>query len=147
MEMRNTLKKYALKWQQDKKWSWSAIYETGERLLAWKESENIPGIFEKPPRMITATIDDGIGQGLKMIHLFSELAGIEVIRLGLMQTPEAIIAACVDQQPDFLGMTVLQFSSEEILQDINARIPEKTRIIAGGPALRIMAHNQTDKTD
>ena len=50
-----------------------------------------------------------------------------------MQTPETIIAACNRHQPDYLGMTVLQFDSEEALASVAEKLPPATRIVAGGP--------------
>ena len=35
-----------------------------------------------------------------------------------MQPPEKIIEACRQSKPDILGLTILQFQSEEILCDI-----------------------------
>jgi methanogenic corrinoid protein MtbC1 len=83
--------------------------------------------------MITATLDDGLGQGLEIIRLFSETAGIEIIDLGLLVTPEKIIAECKKNNPDLLGLTVLQFDSEEDILMISRNLPSKTKIIAGGP--------------
>ena len=88
--------------------------------------------------MVTATLDDSIGQGLKMIHLFSEVAGVAVRPLGLMQSPEHIIAACQDLKPDMLGLTVLQLDTVEMLDEIADSIPTETHVIVGGPAFKLM---------
>jgi methanogenic corrinoid protein MtbC1 len=91
------------------------------------------GLWDKPPLMITATLDDGLGQGLGIIRMFSETAGIKIIDLGLLVTPERIIAECKENNPDLLGLTVLQFDSEEDILMIRRNLPSKTKIIAGGP--------------
>ena len=91
------------------------------------------GLWENPPLIITATLDDGLGQGLEIIRMFSETAGLEIIDLGLLVTPEKIIAACKKNNPDLLGLTVLQFDSEEDILMISKNLPSKTKIIAGGP--------------
>ena len=83
--------------------------------------------------MITATLDDGLGQGLEVIRMFSETAGLEIIDLGLLVAPEKIIAACNKNNPDLLGLTILQFDSEEDILMISKNLPSKTKIIAGGP--------------
>jgi methanogenic corrinoid protein MtbC1 len=83
--------------------------------------------------MITASLDDGLGQGLEIIRMFSETAGLEIIDLGLLVSPEKIIAACKKNNPDLLGLTVLQFDSEEDILMIRKNLPSKTKIIAGGP--------------
>ncbi len=85
--------------------------------------------------MLTATLDDGLGHGLEVIRMFSETAGLETIELGLLLTPEKIITSCKNHQPDLLGLTVLQFDSEEDILMISRNLPSKTKIIAGGPVL------------
>jgi methylmalonyl-CoA mutase cobalamin-binding subunit len=120
-------------WQNDPTISWTQFYSMGEKLLAWKSQENIEGLWSNPPKMITATIDDGIGQGLKMIHLFSRVAGISLIQLGLLQSMDTIINVCKKEQPRFLGLTILQFDTEEILNDLISQIPDTIQVLVGGP--------------
>ena len=83
--------------------------------------------------MITATLDDGLGHGLEVIRMFSEVAGLDILDLGLLVTPEKVITACKKNKPDLLGLTILQFDSEEDILMISRNLPSKTRIIAGGP--------------
>jgi len=104
-----------------------------EALLEWKRSEGIVGIWQNPPMMITSTLDDGLGQGLQLIHLFSEITGMQVRSLGLLCPPEMIVKECLKHCPEFLGLTVLQFDSEEDLSRICRKIPAPTKVIAGGP--------------
>ena len=73
-----------------------------------------------------------------MIHLFSEVAGVTVRPLGLMQTPEHIISTCRDLKPDMLGLTVLQLDTVEMLDEIADNIPTETHIIVGGPAFKLI---------
>lgn len=109
------------------------VDQAADRLLSLRDKFGIQGLWALPPVMVTATLDDGLGQGLAVIEKYASTIGIRLISLGLMQTPEAIIAACHREQPDFLGMTVLQFDSEDDLIDIATNLPPKTRIVAGGP--------------
>jgi len=102
-------------------------------LREWKVKTGASGLWNNPPLMITATLDDGLGQGLGVIRMFSETAGLEIIDLGLLVAPEKIIAACKKNNPDLLGLTVLQFDSEEDILMISKNLPSKTKIIAGGP--------------
>jgi methanogenic corrinoid protein MtbC1 len=102
-------------------------------LLEWKVITGVSGLWDKPPLMLTATLDDGLGHGLEVIRMFSEIAGLETIELGLLVTTEKIITACKTYQPDLLGLTVLQFDSEEVILMISENLPLKTKIIAGGP--------------
>lgn len=120
--------------------SGSEILARGRELLAWKSSQGLDGLFKTPPTLMTATLDDGIGQGLRLIHCWAELAGLKIIPLGLMQTPETIGAECRRQRPDFLGLTVLHDDTEELLcDDIIPQLPDSVRVIAGGPAFTSMS--------
>jgi len=112
------------------------LMSTGKELLKWKTQNQIKGIWEKSPLMVTATKDDGLGQGLQVIHLYAEVAGIRIKSLGLLQTPQQIIETCREVQPDFLGLTVLQFDSEEDLTAICTNLPPETRVVAGGPIFK-----------
>ncbi len=93
----------------------------------------IAGLWTQPPCMVTATLDDGLGQGLAIIETFASAVGMRLVRLGLLRTPEEIVTACHREIPDFLGLTVLQFDTEEQLSEIGRHLPRHTRMIAGGP--------------
>lgn len=110
-----------------------AVDQAAHELLDLRNKLGIQGLWTSPPLMITATLDDGLGQGLAVIEKYATAIGIRLVPLGLMQTPATIIAACRRDQPDFLGMTVLQFDSEDDLISIADGLPAPTRIIAGGP--------------
>jgi methylmalonyl-CoA mutase cobalamin-binding subunit len=104
-----------------------------KRLNGLRERLDVPGLWERSPTMLTATLDDGIGQGLAVIENGAAAIGIHLISLGLMRSPEAISDACRRHQPDWLGVTVLQFDTEDDLKWIAQRLPRRTRIVAGGP--------------
>jgi methylmalonyl-CoA mutase cobalamin-binding subunit len=72
-------------------------------------------------------------QWLAVIERFAAAIGIHLTALGLLQSPEAIIAACHRHRPDYVGLTVLQFDSEDDVAQITQGLPANTRIIAGGP--------------
>jgi methylmalonyl-CoA mutase cobalamin-binding subunit len=107
--------------------------EVAENLECLRERLTVKGLWKQPPSMVTATLDDGLGQGLAVIEKYAAAVGIRLIPLGLMQTPEAVIDACNRHQPDFLGLTILQFDTEDDLTCIANHLPRKTRIVAGGP--------------
>ena len=107
--------------------------QAAEQIDQMRERLRVTGLWSDPPLMLTATIDDGLGQGLSVIERFAEVIGIRLMALGLLQSPETIIAACGHHRPDYLGLTVLQFDSEDDLAKIARGLPRKTRIIAGGP--------------
>ena len=107
--------------------------EAAKNLEELRGRLHVNGLWENPPSMVTATLDDGLGQGVAVIEKFALAAGIRLISLGLMQTPEAIIDACQSHQPEYLGLTILQFDTEDDLIRIARNLPRKTRIVAGGP--------------
>jgi methanogenic corrinoid protein MtbC1 len=105
-------------------------------LQAWKMEHQVAGLWKDPPLMVTATLDDAMGHGLDLIHQYAELAGLKVQALGLLQSAETVAAACRELNPALLGLTVLQFDTEEDLIQIARNIPETTRIVAGGPVFK-----------
>jgi len=102
----------------------------------WKMEHQVAGLWTDPPLMVTATLDDAMGHGLDLIHQYAELAGLKVKALGLLQSAETVAAACRELSPALLGLTVLQFDTEEDLIQIARSIPETTRIVAGGPVFK-----------
>ncbi|MDY6790545.1 MAG: cobalamin-dependent protein [Thermodesulfobacteriota bacterium] len=127
------LDKLSKKWQSTGLPSRSGLENAASDLHEWKVETGVLGIWDQPPLMLTGTIDDGLGHGLEIINMFAEISGVEIIELGLLLTPEKIISTCNKYQPDLLGLTVLQFDSEEDILKISQNLPSKTKIIAGGP--------------
>ncbi len=84
--------------------------------------------------MLTATLDDGWGHGLDIIQALAEAVGVHVESLGVLQTPEAVVGACRQHRPDLLGLTVLQFDSDDAVRHILGQLPPDTTLIAGGAA-------------
>jgi len=114
------------------------LEKTALALFSWREKAGIDGIWkDHPPLMVTATLDDGIGQGLQMIHLLAAAMGMPTHYMGLLQTPQSIIETCRTLKSEFLGLTVLQFDSEEAIIKIAAGLDSNTCIIAGGPVFKI----------
>ncbi len=120
---------------------WEADGMPGRDLLL-KQAEGLKeadcaGLWTPAPTMITATIDDGIGQGIDLIGRFAEALRIRVEFLGLMQSPERIVEEALKREADLVGVTVLQLDTEPVLSQIARQLPEKTELIAGGPAFRL----------
>jgi hypothetical protein len=113
-----------------------AIEKAAADLSDWKRRHQVQGIWARPPSMLTATLDDGIGHGLALIERFAAVMGASVQPLGLLQQPETIITACNRRVPDFLGLTVLQLESDDALALVGHNLPPATCLIAGGPAFR-----------
>ena len=120
------------KWQLGGLPSRYEIETTGLELLEWKRANHVSGLWSKPPIMITATLDDGIGKGIEIIQFFAEIAGIEVIPLGIMQSPETIVNECTKHRPALLGLTILRSYACEDLEYIGHNIPSNTLLLAGG---------------
>lgn len=113
--------------------SGNALMLAAEDLERRRKNLQSPGFWPFPRVMVTATIDDCIGQGIRVIERFGTAVGLEMKPLGLMQPAGAIIDACWRLQPDFLGLTVLQFDSEPIVAAISEKKPPQTILICGGP--------------
>jgi methanogenic corrinoid protein MtbC1 len=115
----------------------ATLHEIADGIITWRNEAKIPGLWENPPLMAGATIDDGFGLGIHIILKFAEAMGVTTKFLGLMQSPEKIAAACRECQPDFLGLTVLQLDTEDNLIELRKQLPGTVKIIAGGPVFRI----------
>jgi len=122
---------------------WESISPTREsylnaagELTAWRSERGHPGLWEPPPLMVTATIDDGWGHGLEVIEKLAAAAGVKIHSLGLLQPPERIVNACLELSPRLLGLTVLQLDSDDRVADIVRRLPSSTLLVAGGPAFK-----------
>jgi len=108
------------------------IESTAQELLEWKQTAGISGLWNQPPSMITATLDDALGKGIEIIQMFAEIAGINVTPLGIMQSPETIVIECNKRLPHLLGLTVLRSDAYEDLEYIGHNIPPNTLLIVGG---------------
>ena len=113
-----------------------ALESTADDLEKWKRKRAIPGLWPDTPLMLTATLDDGIGQGISIIERYAGLAGLEVQRIGLLQHPGFIVEKCHILQPALLGLTVLQLDSDDALAEVGRNRPDQTTIIAGGPVFK-----------
>lgn len=113
------------------------LMNTLQSLLEWKKKRKLAGLWNPPPLLLTATLDDGWGHGLEVIEACGRTAGLRVERLGLMRSAEDIILRCLALQPQLLGLTVLQFDSEPPLRQITEALGTGTRVLTGGPIFQI----------
>jgi hypothetical protein len=132
-QLRQKLHRICDQWLAEGLPSREVLERTADELEQWKQDHDIVGIWPLRPLLATATVDDGIGQGLAIIERYAEVAGLDVERIGLLQQPQTIIDTCHRRQPTFLGLTVLQLDSDDALAQIGRSLPEHTRLIAGGP--------------
>lgn len=132
-EFRQKLENFLQKWE-DGPPTREVYLNAARELTVWRKERNHTGLWAVSPLMVTATIDDGWGHGLEVIEKLADAAGLRVSRLGLLQTPAIIIEACHRMKPYFLGMTVLQFDSDEMVAETVRGLPSSTRLVAGGAA-------------
>ncbi len=61
-----------------------------------------------PPKvLVTKPGLDGHDRGAKVIAIALKEAGMEVVYMGLHQTPEAIVRAAIDEDVDVIGLSIL----------------------------------------
>jgi hypothetical protein len=134
--LRRQLESVSLNWIAHGLPSREQIVSTAHALARLKQQHTVRGLWCEPPRMLIATLDDAIGQGIEIIHLFGDIIGLDVKFLGLLQKPDKIVTACRTDRPRYLGLTVLQLDSEDDLAFVGHHLPEETRLIAGGPVFK-----------
>lgn len=124
-------------WQQTGVPPRATLYETVDALMQWRREEGLPGLWNNPPRMLGATLDDGWGHGIQLILKYAEAIGVETEFSGLLLSWEQIVDACQSQPTDILGLTVLQLDTEDLLIALRAHLPSRIKIVAGGPVFAI----------
>ena len=79
---------------------------------------------------------DGHDRGAKVIARALRDAGMEVIYTGLRQSPEDIVEAAIQQDVQFIGLSILSGAHNHIFPKVIELLREKNiediRIIAGG---------------
>ena len=79
---------------------------------------------------------DGHDRGAKVISSLLKEAGMEVIYLGMYQTPEAIIKAAVDEDVDVIGVSYLSgehlIFTPKIVEGMKKNNLDDVLLIAGG---------------
>lgn len=136
-ELRAVLERTLADWREyglPPRWT---LHNQVKELIARREGAGILSIWDAPVRMFTATLDDGWGHGLELVEDCARAAGASVRRIGLLQPAEAVLTECRQDPPDLLGLTVLQFDSEDDLRRIADGIPSSTHLLAGGPVFSI----------
>jgi methanogenic corrinoid protein MtbC1 len=134
--LRRRLERLLKDWQTQGMPGRHSLHAQAREVAAWKTANAIESLWTEARRMATATLDDAWGHGLQTIEVYAALAGLEVHSLGLQQPPERIIAACNRLRPLILGLTVLQFDSEDNLALICRSLPAETLTVVGGPIFR-----------
>lgn len=91
---------------------------------------------EKPIRVLMAKVGlDSHERASRLITNFLRDAGIEVIYLGLFQTPQSVVAAAVQEDVDIIAISSLageeMIYMPELMQLVKAQCP-RVRVILGG---------------
>ena len=93
--------------------------------------------MERKIRVIIAKAGlDGHDRGAKVIAAAFRDAGIEVIYLGLRQTPEMIVEAALQEDADAIGISILSGAHmtvfKKILDTMKAKKLDKVLLFGGG---------------
>lgn len=88
------------------------------------------------PLIYLATVDDGWGHGLDVIEAAARAVGARTVRVGLLCSADRILAACTQEPPDILGLTILHADSESLVAEILRALCPSVRVWAGGPVFR-----------
>ena len=79
---------------------------------------------------------DGHDRGAKVVSSLFREAGMEVIYLGMYQTPEAIVKAAVDEDVDVIGVSYLSgehlIFTPKIVEEMKKNKLDDVLLIAGG---------------
>ncbi len=122
-------------WRREKPPRWSMLKKLDE-LIERRKKAGVETLLKGGVLTIyTATIDDGWGMGIDVIHKACDVIGLKYRFLGLLVEPDDVIGICNRDGPDFLGLTVIHESSVDDIFYIASKIPEKTTVLVGGGAL------------
>ena len=92
---------------------------------------------DSPPRIVLAKVGlDGHDRGIKVVARALRDAGMQVIYAGLWQTPEAVVRTCVDEDADWLGLSLLSGAHmtlvPRVLQLLREAGLEHVGVLVGG---------------
>lgn len=86
--------------------------------------------------LVTKVGLDGHDRGAKVISSLLKEAGMEVIYLGMYQTPEGIIKAAIDEDVDVIGISYLSgehlIFTPKIVEEMKKNDLDDVLLIAGG---------------
>src|SRR2546422_9543056 len=90
-----------------------------------------------PIRVVLAKVGlDGHDRGIKVVARAMRDAGMHVIYAGLWQTPEAVVRTLVDEDADWLGLSILSGAHmtlvPRVLELMKAAKLDTVRVMVGG---------------
>jgi methylmalonyl-CoA mutase C-terminal domain/subunit len=95
----------------------------------------------KNARVLLAKVGlDGHDRGLKLVAHYLMEAGMEVIYLGLRQTPEQVVSAALDEDVDVVGLSFLagdhMILAPRVLEGLKRSGLEDVMVLVGGIVLK-----------
>ncbi len=123
-------------WREKKPPRWSMLKKLEELTEARKRAGIETILSDNVSTIYTATIDDGWGMGIDVIHKACDVIGLRYKFLGLLVKVDELVNVCNQDIPDFLGLTVIHESSFDDVLYIASKIHEKTTLLVGGGALK-----------
>ncbi len=92
---------------------------------------------EKKIRVVLAKPGlDGHDRGIKVVARALRDSGIEVIYLGLRQTPESIVSAAIQEDADAIGLSILSGAHmtyfPQVLEEMKKQNAENILLFGGG---------------
>lgn len=105
-------------------------------LVGWRGAENLD-LSPSPIRVLVAKPGlDGHDRGVKVIARALRDAGMEVIYTGLRQTPEMIVNAALQEDVEFIGLSILSGAHmaivPKVLDLLEAADAKDIQVIVGG---------------
>lgn len=86
--------------------------------------------------LVTKVGLDGHDRGVKVVASMLKEAGMEVIYLGMYQTPESIVKAAIDEDVDVIGLSYLSgehlIFTPKIVKEMKMNELDDVLLIAGG---------------
>ena len=96
----------------------------------------VEGTAKRIKVLVTKVGLDGHDRGIKVVATLLKEAGMEVIYLGMYQTPESIVKAAIDEDVDVIGISYLSgehlIFTPKIVKEMKMNELDDVLLIAGG---------------
>ena len=95
------------------------------------------GSTDQPIRVVVAKVGlDGHDRGVRVVARALQEAGMEVIYLGLRQTPEMVAEAALQEDADAVGVSILSAAHmtifPRVVQELRSRGLDRVLVTGGG---------------
>lgn len=93
--------------------------------------------MERKKRILLSKIGlDGHDRGIKILAKKMSDAGIEVVYLGLFQTAESVVSTAVQEDVDYVGISILDggqtLIAKDLMRELKAKNLNNIKVILGG---------------